>query len=181
MMFAVAVIALVASAIYLSRPGRTLSTALADLDAFVGTLDLSDEQATMKAQIEAAFAAAGLAWAGPAAVANAYAESRLDPSAIGDNGHSVGLFQLNDLAGAAGYGMSVEARQDPAINVARIIAVAQSEPDFMASYGNTHAAVTQAFAQYVERCALCSTTEKYAREGWLRAIYGDALADLVAT
>lgn len=54
-----------------------------------------------------------------AAVVNARAESDLSNQAIGDNGHSVGLFQLSDLG--AGRGMSVAERKDPRVNVRTII------------------------------------------------------------
>ena len=55
-------------------------------------------------------------------VANAIAESGLNPSAIGDGGHSVGLFQLNDRsAGAPWKGLSVEERSDPVTNTRYIL------------------------------------------------------------
>lgn len=47
-------------------------------------------------------------------IAVALSESNLRPGAIGDGGHSVGLFQLNDLG--AGAGMSVAQRSDPYFN-----------------------------------------------------------------
>lgn len=40
-------------------------------------------------------------------------ESGGNPNAIGDNGHSVGLFQMHDQG--AGHGMSVEQRKDPRV------------------------------------------------------------------
>tara|TARA_Y100001973_G_C5206872_1_gene342086 strand:- start:2381 stop:2989 length:609 start_codon:yes stop_codon:yes gene_type:complete len=76
-----------------------------------------------------------------AAIVNAYAESMLDPlvcfgrtpwgpdrsfGPIGGQENSCGLFQLNAAAGAAGDGMSVEQRQDPYENTARIIEVVNS-------------------------------------------------------
>jgi cell wall-associated NlpC family hydrolase len=48
------------------------------------------------------------------AIATARHESGLDPNAIGDNGNSVGLFQLN-IKGE-GAGMTVAQRQDPTAN-----------------------------------------------------------------
>lgn len=54
-----------------------------------------------------------------AAVVNAYAESRLDPLAVGDGGKSVGLFQLRSPG--AGSGMTVAERQDPVLNTRRIL------------------------------------------------------------
>ncbi len=64
-----------------------------------------------------------------ALVANAYAESRLNPTALGDvdgNGvfHAAGLFQLNDATPTAmGRGMSLAARQDPATNISKFLSV----------------------------------------------------------
>jgi hypothetical protein len=57
--------------------------------------------------------------AGLAAIVNAYRESSLGKNAIGDNGHSVGLFQLNDRG--AGKGMTTEARLDPRTNTETIL------------------------------------------------------------
>lgn len=62
-----------------------------------------------------------------AAIVNAHAESSLNPGAVGDSGHSVGLFQLHDKG--AGKGMSVAARKDPAQNTERIYSV------YAGSYG----------------------------------------------
>jgi hypothetical protein len=58
-----------------------------------------------------------------AMIVNALAESYLDPTAKGDKGHSVGLFQLYDKG--HGSGMSVEDRMDPVKNTTRIIAAAR--------------------------------------------------------
>jgi Transglycosylase SLT domain len=59
-------------------------------------------------------------------------ESGGDPNAIGDNGHSVGLFQLNDQG--EGAGMTVAQRQDPyqnALIALRVVAnVMQQHPDW---------------------------------------------------
>lgn len=67
------------------------------------------------------FAEAGLSErAQAAAVANAWAESGLNPAIdTGDGGRSVGLFQLH--SGGAGHGMSVKDRQDPLINIRTIL------------------------------------------------------------
>lgn len=54
-----------------------------------------------------------------AAVVNAEAESRLDNTAGGDGGGSIGLFQLSSTGG--GRGMTVAQRQDPELNTRRII------------------------------------------------------------
>jgi hypothetical protein len=48
------------------------------------------------------------------ALATASLESRFNPNAIGDSGHSVGLFQLHDQG--EGAGMSVAQREDPTVN-----------------------------------------------------------------
>jgi hypothetical protein len=53
-----------------------------------------------------------------AAIVNAVAESGLNPNAVGDNGRSVGVFQLNERG--AGAGMSVADRKDPVKNAGRI-------------------------------------------------------------
>lgn len=64
------------------------------------------------------------------ALAIAQVESGLNPNAIGDNGHSVGLYQLNDQG--EGAGMSVAQRQDPLTNarvaLARVGAVYRANP-----------------------------------------------------
>ena len=58
---------------------------------------------------------AGLALA---AIVNAEAESGLNPAASGDNGHSLGLFQINDIGGKVTYDFD---RLDPRENVRWII------------------------------------------------------------
>lgn len=57
----------------------------------------------------------------PGALANAWAESRLNPLAVGDRGKSVGIWQLRDPG--AGSGMSVAARQDVEVSTRRIAEV----------------------------------------------------------
>lgn len=52
---------------------------------------------------------------GAAAIVNALAESNLKPELVGDNGNSVGLFQLNSLG--LGKGLSVDQRSNPNLNV----------------------------------------------------------------
>jgi hypothetical protein len=70
--------------------------------------------------IEREFLAAGLPLAlAAAAVVNAYAESSLNPRAVGDSGASVGLFQLHERG--AGAGMTVAERMDPTLNTRRIL------------------------------------------------------------
>jgi len=54
-----------------------------------------------------------------AALVNAWTESGWNESAIGDSGHSVGLFQLHDKGG--GHGLSMEFRKDPRNNARTIL------------------------------------------------------------
>lgn len=66
------------------------------------------------------------------ALATAQQESGFNPDAIGDSGHSVGLFQLNDRG--EGAGMTVAQRQDPTVNariaLTQIGNVARDHPDW---------------------------------------------------
>jgi len=79
----------------------------------------------MAALIASHFMSAGLpSEFAAAAIVNAWHESSLNPSAVGDSGASVGLFQLHERG--AGEGMSVEERMDPTINTQRIIQEVQS-------------------------------------------------------
>lgn len=55
-----------------------------------------------------------------AAIANAAAESALNPLASGDNGNAIGLFQFN--VNGAGAGMTVAQRSDPIFSTQMIIA-----------------------------------------------------------
>jgi len=85
------------------------------------TYRLTSSQRNMAAIIEREMANAGLS--APeiaAAIVNAFAESRLNPNAVGDGGHSIGLFQLNHPWGA-GKDMSVSDRRDPVINTQTIL------------------------------------------------------------
>ncbi|MGA8330440.1 MAG: transglycosylase SLT domain-containing protein [Mycobacterium sp.] len=74
------------------------------------------------------------------AMAVAQQESGMDPASIGDQGHSIGLFQLNDQG--EGAGMSVAAREDPVTNtriaLTQIANVMRSEPNM--SWGQIAAA-----------------------------------------
>jgi tail lysozyme len=82
-------------------------------------LGLNTAQREMARVIERELAARGLpAEIIAAAIVNAKAESGLNPTAAGDGGKSVGLFQLH--VNGAGKGMSVEERKDPVKNTARI-------------------------------------------------------------
>jgi hypothetical protein len=83
---------------------------------------LSAEKCEMVRVIEREFLAAGLpVGLAAAAVVNAYAESGLNPRAVGDGGASVGLFQLHERG--AGAGMTTAQRMDPVHNTRRIAAV----------------------------------------------------------
>lgn len=70
---------------------------------------------TILAEFQSARMPAGLALA---AIANAYAESGLNERATGDGGHSIGLFQLNDLRGQRPFDFD---RTDPRKNTRWII------------------------------------------------------------
>lgn len=74
------------------------------------------------------------------AIAIAQQESGLDPNAVGDNGHSIGLFQLYDQG--EGAGMTDAQRRDPLTNamtaLKEVAAVAQQHPGW--SWGQIAAA-----------------------------------------
>ena len=172
-------------AYYLGQPGRSVQTAVQEITALAGTRVLTASQAEMAALIGREFALAGFGWLTVAAVANAYAESRLDPDAIGDNGHAVGLFQLNSATTkAAGYGMTVEDRKNPAINTKRIIEIIRGPEgsrlrllDLTPNYG-----LARVFAQDIERCEQCGysgTSELDAREQLVYDLYGAEIAEEV--
>lgn len=123
------------------------------------------EQQTMAAIIDREFAAAG--WKSAviqAAIVNAYAESGLNPRAIGDGGKSVGLFQLHEKGGGAG--MSTAQRQDPTLNARRIIEETARAPSFRAIAASTDDVPTlaAAFSTYVERPADKSGEEARRRD-----------------
>ena len=94
-----------------------------------------------------------------AAVANAYGESQLRAEASGDDGHSIGLFQLNDCTyleptiakSCGGYGMSVSQRQNPRTNTHRAIELARKVWPELHAQGSTIYTATGAFTQYVEK------------------------------
>jgi hypothetical protein len=85
-----------------------------------------------------------------AAVANAQAESSLDPTAHNTkNGEdSVGLFQMN-RNGGLGKGYSVEQLKDPNTNIGLAIAAAKQSKDFVGA--STLEQATKAFVTDVER------------------------------
>jgi hypothetical protein len=84
------------------------------------TKNLNADQAVNAQIIAEEFSAAGLhKRIGAAAIVNAWHESGLRAGAIGDSGHSVGLFQLHDKGG--GHGLTVEFRADPRNNTRTIL------------------------------------------------------------
>jgi hypothetical protein len=178
-----------ALAYYLSLPGRTLASAVQEITALAGTRVLSSVQQQQVNIIAAEFGVVGLSWLVPAAVCNAYAESRLNPEAIGDNGYAVGLFQLNSASSsAAGYGMTTEERKDPRINCRRIIEVIQGPGGaaLRAARGREpNHELTVLFARDIERCNACGhaggDAELDHRRELTYELYGDAVADAVPT
>lgn len=133
---------------------------------------LSDEQERMVGVIEREFRAAGFGPAvAAAAVANAYAESRLNPRAVSPPPEdSVGLFQLN--ARGAGSGMTTSERMDPVLNTRRILDVARRNSSFMAvvrAQPNDVGALTEAFTVHIERPAMAwvKGAERRALAAWL--------------
>lgn len=169
-------VGLAGAAWYLSRPGRSVTTAAADLEALVsGTLKLSDQQRAMINLIGSEFSKAGLDFLTLAACANAYAESRLDPMAVGDSGHSIGLFQCYDQG--AGKGYTVEQRQDPVTNCAIIIAAARSSGILeLSNLTNTQWA--SEFARLVEVCSACDVggSEYVGRGALVAQLFGADVA-----
>jgi hypothetical protein len=139
------------------------------------TSRLSSAQVEIARMIEREFAAAGFSpYVAAAAVANAYAESRLNPAAVGDKGASVGLFQLHERG--AGAGMSVEARKDPTTNTRRIIETARRSGPFMAlaTTSTSVGDLAASFSTHVERPADRLGAET-ARRGYVAYLY--TLAD----
>lgn len=82
--------------------------------------ELTPSQRKMAQLIANEFKAAGFPpVAQAAAIVNAWVESKLNPEAVGDSGHSIGLFQLHDKGGGAG--LSVEYRANPVNNTRTIL------------------------------------------------------------
>lgn len=164
-------------------------SALQGLQVIAGSLTLTASQEVMRQTILSQFAAAGVP--GPvadAAVVNAYAESRLRPDAASPPPEdSVGLFQLNAAAGAAGQGMTREQRADPVQNCQRIILIykgsagAALRSALMA--GTTRATLTTLWARDIERCRECGhsggSAELDRRAATCRALYGPAADETV--
>jgi hypothetical protein len=110
----------------------------------------ADKQA-MADLIYSKFIAAGFSDAqAKGAIANAYAESRLNPSAYykTNTEESVGLFQAN-RNGGLGTNYSVEQLKDPNFNIDLVIAKAKNSPKFIAA--TTPEEATRAFMLEVER------------------------------
>jgi len=127
------------------------STPVTDRVSQSSRIDLRNDQLEMMRVIEQVLQSEGFKQAGiAAAFANAWQESRFDPKAEGDSGHSIGLFQLHDEG--VGKGMSVEERQDPIINT-RAIASAAKNSSFMQYMRETDdpQILAAAFSKYVER------------------------------
>lgn len=169
---------------YLRNPGRSVGTAVADLTSILtGTIRLTDAQREMIRVIDSRFNAAGFGWLAPAAVSNAYAESRLDPTAAGDSGASVGLFQLHERY--AGAGLTVAQRSDPRINTDRILDVVRGPQGaaVRAARGSaTHAELAALFAHHVERCSACGHNQGSAQLTYRSDLVGKLFgAELAAT
>lgn len=124
--------------------------------AVAPTFDLSAQKREMADLIQREFAAAGFSpGVGMAAVANAYAESGLNPLAASPPPEdSVGLFQLNIVG--VGRGMTREERQDPVLNTRKMVDYAKRESRFMGVANDPDATLhdlTRAFTVYLERPA----------------------------
>lgn len=148
-------VAVVIGLLALAYLGREALGAQSTVAPFVAPQGLTPAQVPNAMIILREFHAAGLGWMGPAAIANALAESNLNASAVGDGGRSVGLFQLNSSTGAAGEGMSEELRMDPVVNTRRIIEVVRAMGGEQLDPTWTHGQVTTWFAADVENCADC--------------------------
>jgi len=142
------------------------------VDELLNLAPFDQAQKSIADAILAQFSSAGLGDIGLAAVANAWAESMLDPLVCygrtpwgADRGFgpipgmedSCGLFQLNAASAAAGAGMSAADRMDATKNTARIIEVVKGpsgEPlRSAASSGATLATLIALFTIHIERPA----------------------------
>ena len=96
------------------------------------------------------------------AIANAYSESRLNPSAYfkNNNEESVGLFQAN-RNGGLGSGYTVDQLKDPNLNIDLVIAQAKKSPRFISA--TTAEEATRAFMLEVERPKNQSESAQLAR------------------
>lgn len=136
---------------------------------------LSEGQKEMVRIIFEEFRAAGFhRGVAVAAVANAWAESGLNPNAVGDSGKSVGLFQLHEAG--VGSGMSVEARRDPRTNARTMANWGLREPRFMSVAQDPDATlrdITYAFTVYLER-PVNSHEHGLSRAAWAERNYPEA-------
>jgi hypothetical protein len=150
---------------------------------FSPSAGLTGAQKEMADLILREFRSAGFGAAvGMAAVANAYAESGLNPLAksgfVGED--SVGLFQLN--VKGVGAGMSTAERQDPLLNTRKMIDAAKRSSQFMSVANNpsaTLADVVTAFCTYVERPANAAA-ESAKRVGIAQRIFGAGVTAVAA-
>lgn len=150
---------------------------------FSPSAGLTGAQREMADLILREFRSAGFGAAvGMAAVANAYAESGLNPLAksgfVGED--SVGLFQLN--VKGVGAGMSTAERQDPLLNTRKMIDAAKRSSQFMSVANNpsaTLADVVTAFCTYVERPANAAA-ESAKRVGIAQRIFGAGVTAVAA-
>ena len=76
-------------------------------------------------------------------------ESGGTEDAVGDNGHSVGLFQLHDQG--AGHGLTVEQRKDPEVQYARFIPTIDRAFDQAVGEGLRGAALVSRTGSLAER------------------------------
>ena len=81
-------------------------------------------------------------------MANAIGESNLDPTAVGDDGHSIGLFQEN-RDGGLGTGHSVASLENPQTNIRIALDAAEQYSAFAAA--TTINGAVAAFVSDVER------------------------------
>lgn len=119
---------------------------------------------------------------GIAMVCNAYKESSLDPTAIGDSGNSVGLFQLHQNGG--GRGLTVEQRKNPETNTLRIISElrdAERNTAAKAALARCYSPsdLTAWFSTYVERPA-DKPAEEIARRAICKRLY-PTVSDVAAS
>lgn len=109
-------------------------------------------------------------------VANAYAESKLDPRAVGDSGYARGLFQLN-YAKSTSLGTQAlkyytrDQLFDPNVNASFFIDTCLATPQVIAAItSGSAAACTEAICKYVER-PTDSTRKAAERVAYMRQLF----------
>lgn len=115
-----------------------------------------------------------------AMVANAIAESNLDPTAAGDGGLSIGLFQAHTKAGA-GRGHPIQALQNPRYNTMVILGeLVDQLPAFRTALrvGTDAVELTRMFSRLVERPRDVEG-EQDRRERIVRQVFGDLVDEPV--